>query len=355
MALDVETADEAAPEGQHIFHANRIEPMAKKWQELNTTDQAEAMKLLEQIIILSTPMFERLAMHEEFHITVPLPQLISAAQEKVVMWLLRWDPNKGRLFSWFSKCAKNAFRAEITRVLAFRERIHTTDDSLEKLFGSEDHEVNKHDSAEEVRRRIRTIQSRWGHPQEIGTIHFLLECIIDDNHVKEASIQAASFAWGLSIDTVRFFYSWCLVSLRNVMLDKISIPMSDLDLFQVRYAYTFLPDFLNLVPWNKVRHSCPQCGHTFMCSSGSMKDVCAVFGGQRVKFPPLEELAKTREDYIISREISQSDLDPDSVNAIVRKHKRPIRTAEQIYRDMTQLHDPKLTGEYPVYDDTDGT
>lgn len=351
--LSSRPAEEIVPEGQHIFHAARIEPMAKKWQELNETDKEAAMELLEQIIILSTPMFERLAMHEEFHLTVPLSQLISAAQEKVVIWLLRWDPNKGRLFSWFSKCAKNAFRAEITKVTTFRDRIHTTDESLEKFFGSEDHEVDKHDSADEVKRRIHQITCRWGHPQEIGTIHFLLECIIDDHHAKEGSIQAASFAWGLSIDHVRFFYTWCLVALRNSMLDKISVPMTEQDLFRCRFSYTFLPDMLNIIPWNKVTHTCPKCGHGHSCSSGSFKDLCSVFGGQRVKFPTLEELAKLREDYQISREISQSDMDPDSVNAIIRKHKRPIRTAEQIFRDMAQLHDPKLLGEYYVYDDHD--
>ena len=348
--------DDPIPEGQHIFHAARIEPMAKKWQELNGQgpDAASvAMQLLEQIIILSTPMFERLALHEEFHLTVPLPQLISSAQEKVVVWLLRWDPNKGRLFSWFSKCAKNAFRAEITKTITFRDRIHTTDENLDQYLGTEDHEVDKHDSAAEVRRRIHQITCRWGHPQEIGTIHFLLECIVDDHHAKEPAIQAASFAWGLSIDHVRFFYTWCLVALRNAMLDKISVPMSDQDLFSCKFSYTFLPDWLNIIPWNKVRHTCPECGHGFNCSSGSFKDVCATFGGQRQKFPTIEELAKLREDYQISQEIARSDLDPDSVNDIVRKHKRPVRTAEQIFRDMSQLHDPKLLGEYYVYDNHD--
>jgi len=47
-------------------------------------------------------MFERLAQHEDFHHTVDLSILVSAAQEKVIKWLLRWNPKKGRIFSWFS-------------------------------------------------------------------------------------------------------------------------------------------------------------------------------------------------------------------------------------------------------------
>ena len=478
--------------------------MAKKWQQLNADGKSEeAMALLEQIIVLSTPMFERLAMHEEFHLTVPLGQLISAAQEKVVVWLLKWDPEKGRLFSWMSKsltgdaqvtladgskkrldeivenrlnvevmswnektktleakpvtawhknpieskrrwkklsvihpsgphrclyitgdhevftqrgwvevdflkaqddlfldingkvvpvmfgldetvdetnsrpdtdfnwryditvadnfnflaenvvvhnCAKNAFRGEVTKTLTFREHIHTTDDSLERFFGHEDHAVDKHDSAEEVRNRIHAIASRWGHPQELGTLHFLMECIIEDSHAKEKAIQAASFAWGLSVDHVRFFYSWCVMMLRNAMLDKISVPMSEQDLFRCVFSYTFLPDFLNLVPWNKVTHTCPECGHHFPCSSGSFKDMCAVFGGQRIKFPHLDELAKLRENYRISQEMLASDLDPDAVSAVVKKYKKPARTAEQVFQEMT-LYDSRLLGEHDIYDD----
>ena len=344
-------AGEPAPEGQHIFHAAKLEPMAKKWQELNIAGQAgdeasmvAAMRLLEQIIIMSTPMFERLAMHEEFHLTVQLSQLISAAQEKVVVWLIRWDPEKGRLFSWFSKCAKNAFRAEITKEINFRNKVHTTDESLEKWIGSEDHEVDKHDSANEVRQRLRTITCRWGHPQEIGTIHFLLECIIEDNHVKDNAIQGASYAWGLSVDHVRFFYTWCLIALRNVMRDKISIPMTEQDLICCKYSYTYLPDFLNIIPWER------RCPH---CRSGGLKDLIAMFHGMRIKFPTAEEIVRLKKDYQIAEEIGKSDLDPDSVSQIVKKHKRPLKSAEQLFRDMAQLHDPKISGEYYIYDEHD--
>jgi hypothetical protein len=160
-------------EGEHIFPASQLTPLAVKWKELSSAGRhKEAMQVLEEIVVGSTAMFERLAMYEDFHYTVDLKILVSAAQERVVKWLLRWEPKKGRLFSWFSKCAKNAFRSELVKVNQFRKRYYTTSDNLEQFYGHEDHEVNKHDMADEVRNRIHDLTCRWGDPQEIGAIRY---------------------------------------------------------------------------------------------------------------------------------------------------------------------------------------
>ena len=344
---------EAVPRGQHIFHADKIEPLAKLWQQLNVTDKDRATEVLEQIINLSTPMFERFAQFEEFDTTVPLPQLVAAAQEKVVGWLLQWDPNKGRLFSWFTKCAKNAFRGEISRVRVFRERFYTTDQSLEPFFKSEDHAVDQHDSAADVQQRIEGITSRWGSAQELGTIRYILECMADGSHSKDMVIRGASFTWGLSSDMVRFFYTWCMVALRNAMLDKISVPVTEQDVFRFNFSYTLLPDWLNLVPWEKAEHVCPKCRTRMTCSSASLKEIFAVFGGTRQKFPTLAELAEAHESFRIANEICASDMDPDSVGAVMEKHGRQKRTAEQIFKDMTR-YDQHIAGEFSVYDDPQG-
>ena len=91
------------------------------------------MLVLEQIVEGSTAMFERLAQFEDFHYTVDLPILVSAAQEKVIKWLAKWQPKKGRLFSWFSKCAKNAFRSELVKVNQYFSHEEDEDAGFELL------------------------------------------------------------------------------------------------------------------------------------------------------------------------------------------------------------------------------
>jgi hypothetical protein len=97
-------AQEPVKEGEHIFNATRLTALAIEWQKHNAAGEHEkALELLEEIVKGSTVMFERFAQFEGFDSTVDLPTLVLAAQEKIVKWLIAWRPEKGKLFSWFSK------------------------------------------------------------------------------------------------------------------------------------------------------------------------------------------------------------------------------------------------------------
>lgn len=331
-------------EGEHIFPASIVTPLAVKWKELyNTGRHKEAMLVLEQIVEHSTAMFERLAQFEDFHYTVDLPILVSAAQEKVVKWLIKWQPRKGRLFSWFSKCAKNAFRSELVKVNQYRKRYHVTSENLEKFYGVEDHEVDKHDLAAEVRQRLQKITCRWGDPQELGAVRFMLECLVDDDRDKQAAIRSTAYAYGLSFELSKFFWNWCIVELRHAMYDKMYIGLTEQDLFIAAQTYELLGGLTDIFPFEP----CPRCG-------GSVKKMLAVYQGTRLKFPSLNFYFKQRENHAIYRAVDQSDQDPESVAEVARKFKRAPRSAQEIFNQMTEQLDPKRTGEYDVFGDDGG-
>jgi hypothetical protein len=322
-------------EGEHIFPASVVTPLAVKWKELYAAGRhKEAMRVLEEVVEHSTAMFERLAQFEDFHYTVDLPILVSAAQEKVVKWLIKWQPKKGRLFSWFSKCAKNAFRSELVKVNQYRRRFHVTSDNLEKFYGVDDHEVDRHDLAKEVRSRLHSITCRWGDPQEIGAIRFILECICDDEHDKQASIRTASYAYGLSPELAKFFYNWCVVELRHAMYDKVHVPITEQDLMTAALSYDYLPGLLDIMPFDTI------------------KKLIGLYGGMRLKIPTLNFFVKLRQDHAIYLAIDRSAQDPESVAEVARKFKRTPRSAQEIFNQMTSELDPIRTGEYDVYGDS---
>lgn len=319
-------------EGEHIFPASVVTPLAVKWKELYAAGRhKDAMLVLEEVVVHSTAMFERLALYEDFHYTVDLPILVSAAQEKVVKWLIKWQPKKGRLFSWFSKCAKNAFRSELVKVNQYRKRYHVTSENLEKFYGMDDHEVDKHDLAKEVRTRLHSITCRWGDPQELGAIRFLLECICDDEHDKQAAIRTTAYAYGLSPELSKFFYNWCLVELRHAMYDKVHVPITEQDLMIAALTYDFLPGLLDIMSFDQ------------------LKKLITTYQGMRLKIPTLNFFVKLRENHDIYRDIDRSSQDPESVAEVARKYKRTPRSAQDIYNQMVTELDPRRTGEYDVY------
>jgi hypothetical protein len=319
-------------DGEHIFPASTLTPLAVQWKQLHFAGRhREAMLVLEQIVEGSTAMFQRLAQFEDFHYTVDLPILVSAAQEKVIKWLAKWQPKKGRLFSWFSKCAKNAFRSELVKVNQYRKRYHVTGENLERFYGAEDHEVDKHDIAKEVNSKIDDMTCRWGDPQSIGAIRFLIQCIIDDDHDKQAAIRSASYAYCISFELSKFFYTWSIVALRHAFYERVYMPFSVDDLLRATESFTFWPEFVDIVGVDKA------------------KECVAKLGGQRIKIPTPQHITKLKQQYLISREIENSDLDPDAVAGIARKHKKTPRTAQEIFTEMSDQLDPSRYGEHSIF------
>jgi len=320
---------------EHIFPASKLTPLAVRWKELTEKGQhKEAMLVLEEIVVGSTAMFERLAQYEDFHHTVDLSVLVTAAQEKVIKWLARWQPARGRLFSWFSTCAKNAFRSELVKVNQYRRRFHVTSDNLEKFYGVDDHEVDKHDIAADVRQQITSMCCNWGDPQEIGALRYVIECIIDDNeHDKQSAIRGASYAYAISPDLARFFYDWALAALRHQLYNRAYVPFTEQDLIRASESYTFAPLFIDTVGWE------------------AAKKWIVVANGRRFKLPSPAQIAKLKQDAAVHHEIDHSDLDPASISEVAKKHKRTDRSAQEAYERMSSILDPNRTGEYGIFDE----
>ncbi len=322
-------------EGEHIFPATQLTPLAVRWKELSSDGRhKEAMVVLEQIIEGSTNMFERLAQFENYHTTVQLPLLVSAAQERVVKWLKKWDFKKGRLFSWFSKCAKNAFRSELSKENNFRRHNHVTSDNLEVFYGAVDHEVDKRDLAQEFLNKLQHMTCRWGDPQEIAAIRYLVECIVDDASDKQGAIRGAAYACGISLELSKFFYGWTVAALRHELYDRVYVPFTEEDLFRAAMSYEHIVDLLDYVDWE------------------TCKKILTRWQNMRIKFPPLAFYAKLHQNYALYREIESSDLDPDAIAELAKRRKRTVRAAQEIYNDMMSILNPKRTGEYEIYDST---
>jgi hypothetical protein len=335
----VKSKDETTPaKDEHIFPQSQLVPLALRWQELNAKGKhTAAMLVLEQVIVLATPMFERLAQHEEYHNTVKLGILVSAAQEKVIKWLLKWQPKKGRLFSWFSKCAKHAFLSELVKVNQYNRRYFPTGENLEKFHGTEDHESDKHDMTAEFNRSLKDLYCRWGNAQEQGALRYLCECLVHDldDHDKQAAIRGAAYAWGISMEMSKFFYSWVLVALRDIHYSRIRMPFTEEDILRHWLSHT---NFVNLFE----RFTLDQ-----------IKWLMATHGGQRLKIPSLAQFAKAKEDYAIFTEIEKSDKDPDAIAAIAKKRKRTPRSAQDAFAAMVEITNPNRSGEYPLYGNDD--
>jgi DNA-directed RNA polymerase specialized sigma24 family protein len=325
-----------APEGQHIFNARQMTETCLRWKQLTEAGRhAEAQEMLEEIIVGCTNMFERLAQSEGFTKTVDLETLVQAAREKVVRWLIGWD-KKRSLFSYFSVCAKNAFLSEVNKTNSHRRRFHATSETLEKFFGAEDHAANKHDAAREAKRRLQEITIRWGDPQEAAAVRLAIDCLVDDREQdREAAVRTICFAYALSPELGRFFYSWGLFALRDAMLDRAYIPFTREDLLRHKYSYTHLPDLLNIVSWRQ------------------FQTLVATLGGQRLRIPTMAQLARLHENHLMARRIEKLGADVAAVEAAAKEFGRSPKSAQEIYEEVMREMDQNRAGEHYLYEQPD--
>ena len=324
-------AEKKKAKHEEIFRASELTPMATEYKwAVAKGDVVKADELLEQIIIGSTQMFQRLAQHEGYHRTVDVDRLVSAAQQKVIKWLEKWDIEKGPLFSFFSKCSKYAFLSEIHKETQFRARYHTTSDNLETIYGTEDH-PSMADEVANTTKLFEGIFVRWGAPQQQEAIRYLLRCIIEEGHDKNAAIRGAAYAWGISPVMSKFFYTWCLMELRTKMFDKIHLPFTQQDLFRHAHSYSAIVDLLEIITWDQ------------------LVKIIAVMGGTRLKIPTLAQMAKLNADYRMSLRIDQSDKDLDSIAEIAKDNRRTVKTAQQAYIETIDNLSPDRSGEHELF------
>jgi len=321
---------------EHIFPATQLTELVLRWKTARSESRDdESMRLLTEIIENTQEMLRRFAQHEGFTRTVDLDILLGSANSKLMHWIDKWEPSRGRLFSWINACAKNTWLSEVNRETNYRRRYHVTGDDLEKFFGAEEHAVTTHEALKSTHDKVSSIVSRWGNPQEIGALAYMLACLHEGVTDKDAVVRGASYAWGLDVTLSKFFYTWCLFELRSQWSNKVRIPFTEQDLVMAAHSYTYLPDFLNIVSFEQ------------------FKKLVAVMGGVRLRIPTIQQLAKLKEHYSIHEQLEATDKTPDDFAAVARSRKRSVKSAAEIFTEMTGVLHEDRTGEYPIFDEVD--
>jgi len=322
------------PQKEHIFPATQLTEMVIRWKAATADGKRdEAMRLLTDILNAMQEMLRRFAHHEGFTRTCDLDVLLGSANSRLMHWLDKWEPSRGRLFSWINTCAKHAWLSEVNRETSYRRRYHVTGDNLEKFFGAEEHAVTTGEAHKATDDRIKEICSRWGSPQEIGALRYILLCLREGATDKDAVARGASYAWALDMSLAKFFYTWCLFELRTQWADKVRVPFTEQDLLRAAHAYTYLPDLLNIISYDQFRK------------------LVAVMGGARLRLPTIQQLAKLKEHYTIHEMIERTDKTPDDIAAVAKARKRSARSAMEIYAEISEVLHEDRTGEYPIFDE----
>lgn len=315
-----------------IFPATEISAEVLRWRSLNIEGKSEeSMVSLDAILVLITPMLERLAQYEGYHHTVPLDVLKSSAYSKVIKWIQGWDESKS-IFTWFSKCARNVFISEVSKESQRRDRFQSVGESLEKYFGSEDHASDTENLTEEVDTKIKGLTCRWGSEQERAAIRFILECVVENNYNKSRIIKGASFAFAITNEMAKFFYWWVIVNLRDINYERLRKSYSDTDFLYAWLSYNPTIEILDYIPLQMFRK------------------FVTVFGGTRIRVPTLAQIEKLSLNRKLVEEVDKSGMTPQEIDSIAAKYKRSSKSLMDTYREIIEIYNENRLGEYNIYE-----
>ena len=234
-------------------------------------------------------------------------------------------------------CCKNVYRSEANKMRQHTSRFHATSDTLEKFVGEEDHMVNRHDAAAEAKRRIQDICVRWNNPQEFGAVKYAIDCLTDEGRQQDKVkiVAGISYAYGLSSEMAKFFYQWALFAMRDALYDQVRAPFSRQDALRIRESYTFIPDMIDIVGWDR------------FCQ------LVVKLGGSRIKLPTTVQLARVHEEFLMRDELDSSDATPDDFERVGKKYGRTQKSAAEVYAAMSEIDYDARAGEHQLYSNDD--
>jgi len=245
-------------------------------------------------------------------------------------------------------CAKNAFRSELSKVNQYRRHFHASGENLEKFYGEVDYQKYKDEATQEVRNNLKDLTVRWGAEQEIGCVRFIVESITEEKppgvdeeesatETRERITRSAAYAWCVSPDMAKFFYSWAVYALRDSMYKRAYIPFTEEDVLRHAETYTHLPDLMDIIGWDK------------------FKRVIATLGGTRLKLPTMQQLGKLHENYRLAHAIQEEGDDPETVERVGKRFNRSQKTAQQVYVEVSEMIDHRRCGEHSLFSDDDSS
>jgi hypothetical protein len=235
---------------------------------------------------------------------------------------------------------KNVFRTEASKVNQYRKYFHSTGENLEKYYGEEDYRKFRAEAAEEVKSNLKELTCRWGDLQEIGTVRFILMSLLEDREetaketptvVRERIIRSAGFAWCVSPDLARYFYQWAVYALRDALDHKISVRFTLQDVLRHAESYTFLPELIDIVGWDRAQ------------------ELFVKLGGARIRLPTVQQLGKLHEKYLLFADIQREGEDPDTIEKVGRRRGFSSKTAQQAFEEMSETLDHRRLGDNPIF------
>lgn len=330
-----ETSTEKPRQKLFVFDNEKAEALARQFKA--TGDLVTFRDLCRE----SNNLMDAIIRSNKFDRQVPFDDLKNSLFLQIENWVRKWDPESGKLYTYFTVCIRNGCLSVVSKEALFHQRFAVTDVPMDALIDQETGHGSEISSAlaEALQQAASDIYCRWREPQVQEILRFMVSCVLRGRGDRRPQIlKTVELGWDISQDTARFLLDWSHGAVRQSLLDHFHQPLGEVDMFRAAQKFSLVPDIIDAI------------------GVENTKKLLHVFAGVTIRFPSTQQVRKVRDETTIY-ETLLADGTPETVKALGRKFRKSPSKILEIFESVSSniragvLEDtPLFEGKSPLAD-----
>lgn len=285
----------------------------------------------------SNNLMDSIIRSNRFHLQVPFGDIKNHLFLQVENWIEKWNPEKGKVYTYFSTCIKHACLSFVSKESLVRQRfvfehqLHGV--PLESVAGT----VGPNTYSEEFRASLTSaledLDVRWREPVIRDIVRYLVCCVVHNrtDGRRQEILRTVTFGYPVDLNTAKFLLDWTQAAVRACLLQKYDQPLGEIDIIRVAERFDRMTDIVKLVGLRNA------------------KIMMATFAGQTIRFPSQTQL---RRHQVLKRvhDKLNDDPSPDAVQELAREVRTTPEKIEEYYERVHSNIQAGLLDDSPLFD-----
>lgn len=299
--------------------------------------QTKDIVTYKKICEVSNNLMDSIIRSSRFHLQVPFGDIKNHLFLQVENWIEKWQPTKGKVYTYFCVCIKHACLSFVSKEALIRSRFvfehQMRDVPLEAVAGS----VGPGSYTAEFRASLGTaleeLEIRWREPVVREIIRYLVDCVVHNRTEgrRQEILRTITFGYPVDLNTAKFLLDWTQAAVRACLLVKYDQPLGEIDIIRVSERFDRMPDLIKLIGLRNA------------------KILMTTFAGQTIRFPSQTQL---RRHTVLKKVYDRlgEDPSPDAVNELAREVRTTPDKIQELYEKVHNNIQAGLLDDEPLFE-----
>lgn len=285
----------------------------------------------------SNNLIDSIIRSNKFHLQAPFDDIKNYLYLQIENWINKWNPEKGKTYTYFSICTKHAAISYVSKESLLRQRFVFTDLPMEALSNACYVPQFSSELRQSLIDSLKDLEIRWREPVVQKVIRYLICCIVHNRIDRRQDIlRTITLGFPIDLPTAKFLFDWSQAAVRISLLERYEQPLGEIDIIRASERFSHMPDIIALIGLQNA------------------KKMMAAFAGMTLRFPSQTQLRR-HTAYRKIYDTLATDPSPEAISSLAKEF-RTTPDKVEVYNEMLHTHvQAGLIDDIPLYGDHDVT